>query len=89
MCHELGLKILHIVMDNLVLVHNKMKQHVNQRQYESPFEEADHAFFHLQLYKHTSLKEKSYQKFIPRFYILYLILKLIGHVAYKLPPDPL
>jgi hypothetical protein len=53
-----GEAITHILKDNLIMVQNQMKQHIDQHKYECSFNGGDQLFLHLQPYKQTSIKDK-------------------------------
>jgi len=61
-----------------------MKQQVEKCHFYHHFDEVDRMFLCLQAYNKISLKEKSHQKFAPKFNGLPLIFKHIRQVAYKL-----
>jgi hypothetical protein len=70
--------ILRTLKENLVMAHNRMKQHVDQGHSERQFAEGDQVFLRLQPYKKTSLKDDHCQKLAPKFYGPYTILKRVG-----------
>jgi hypothetical protein len=76
--------ILCTLKENLVMAQNRMKHQVDQGHFERQFVEGDQVFLHLQPYKQTSLKADHCQKFAPKFYGPYTILKHIGPVTYQL-----
>jgi hypothetical protein len=76
--------ILHTVKENLVMVHNHMKQQADQGCSERQFAEGDQVFLRVQPYKQTSLKAEHFQKLAPKFYGPYTMLKHVGQVTYQL-----
>jgi len=76
--------ILYILKDNLVMDKNRMKQKVEQHHSKNYFTTGDQVFLFLQPYKQTSLKYKTHNKLVPKFYGHYEIIQNIGQAAYKL-----
>jgi hypothetical protein len=74
--------ILHTLKENLVMVQNRMKKQADQGCSEHEFAEGDQVFLRLQPYKKNSLKDDHCQKWAPKFYGPYTILKHVGQVAY-------
>jgi hypothetical protein len=66
------------------MAQNHMKQQEDKGDSEREFVEGEHVFLHLKPYKKTSLKYQHCQKFTPKFYGPYRILKRVGIVAYQL-----
>jgi len=85
--HHIGhqQQVLQLLKDNLVLVHNRMKQQLDQHHSERSFDVGDWVFLWLQPYKKMSLKKaKKDNKLSPMYYGLYKVLQKISTVAYKL-----
>ena len=78
-------QVLQLLKDNLVLVHNRMKQHVDQHHNKRSFDVGDWVFLRQQPYKQISLKQVNKDnKFSPKYYGPYKVLQKIGTMAYKL-----
>jgi hypothetical protein len=66
------------------MAQNCTKQQEDQGCSENQFTEGDQVFLCLQPYKQTSPKVEHCQKLAPKFYGPYIIIKLVGSMAYQL-----
>ncbi|WOG96017.1 hypothetical protein DCAR_0415347 [Daucus carota subsp. sativus] len=69
---------------NLQKAQERMKWFADKHRTERVFDEGDEVFVKLKAFKQTSLKEAKDNKFTPRFFGPYKIIKKIGQVAYQL-----
>ena len=82
-------QVIQLLMDNLNLAQNWMKQQADQHCSERSFNVGDWVFLILQPYKQMSLKNtKKDNKLSPKYYGPYKVLQNIGSIAYKLEVPP-
>lgn len=73
-----------LIKANLQKAQERMKFYADKRRTERTFEVGEEVFLKLQAFKQTSLKDVKDNKFTPRFFGPYKILKRVGTVAYQL-----
>jgi hypothetical protein len=77
-------EILKLLKENLQTTHNQQKMSEDTDMIEHKFEVGDFVFLRLQPYRKSSLKKSGTEKFTPRFYGPYKILRQVGKVSYEL-----
>lgn len=77
-----------LIKSNLQKAQERMSLYANKHRTERNFEEGDEVFLKLQAFKQTSLKTIKDNKFTPKYFGPYKILKKIGAVAYRLQLPP-
>lgn len=69
---------------NLIKAQERMTHYANKKRTDRSFKEGDEVFLKVQAFRQTSLKATKDNKFSPKYYGPFKILKKIGVVAYRL-----
>ena len=73
-----------LLKQNLLAAQSRMKLQADQHWLNKSFEVGDQVYLRLQPYRQLTLRSKGFNKFSPRYYGPFHILKKLGSVAYQL-----
>lgn len=73
-----------LLKNNLTKAQERMTYYANKKWTDRSFQEGDEVFLKVQAFRQTSLKSTKDNKFSPKYYGPFKILKKIGSVAYRL-----
>lgn len=76
--------IMQTFRENIQKTQNQQKQYVDQRRVGGSFEVGDMVYLMLQPYRQSTLRKSGVEKFRPRYYGPFKVVRRVGEVAYEL-----